>query len=104
MSTDGLAPSEYDKAADFYLKWLDRKVPDRDRRIPQSVEVMLGMLGDIRGSRVCDLGCGEGFLSRILARRGPWSRVSTSHGICCAMRGSIPMAAASPGSWTMRSR
>ena len=62
--------SEYDKAGDFYLRWLDRNVPDRDRRIPQSVEVMLPMLGDVRGIRLCDLGCGEGYLSRILARRG----------------------------------
>ena len=70
MRADLDSPSEYDKAGDFYLKWLDRNVPDRDRRIPQSVEIMLAMLGDVRGIRVCDLACGEGYLARILARRG----------------------------------
>ena len=70
MSTHELAASEYDKAGDFYLKWLDRNVPDRDRRIQASTEIMLSMLGDVEGIRVCDLGCGEGYLSRILAGRG----------------------------------
>ncbi len=62
--------SEYDKAGDFYLRWLDRNVPDRDRRIQASTGIMLAMLGDVEGIRVCDLGCGEGYLSRILASRG----------------------------------
>ena len=62
--------SEYDKAGDFYLNWLDRNVPDRDRRIQSSAEIMLAMLDDVQGTRVCDLGCGEGYLSRILASRG----------------------------------
>ncbi len=70
MRADLDSSSEYDKAGDFYLKWLDRNVPDRDRSIQPSVEVILAMLGDVRGIRVCDLGCGEGYLSRILASRG----------------------------------
>jgi SAM-dependent methyltransferase len=32
--------------------------------------VMLGQCGDVRGSRVLDLGCGEGRFSRMLAGRG----------------------------------
>ena len=65
-----MTASEYDKAGDFYLNWLDRNVPDRDRGIQSSVEIMLAMLDDVQGIRVCDLGCGEGYLSRILASRG----------------------------------
>ena len=70
MGIDELADSEYDKVGAFYLNWLDRNVPDRDRRIQPSVEIMLAMLGDVQGIGVCDLGCGEGYLSRILASRG----------------------------------
>ncbi|GAA3206482.1 class I SAM-dependent methyltransferase [Dactylosporangium siamense] len=32
--------------------------------------VLLRMLGDLQGQRVLDAGCGNGYLSRILARRG----------------------------------
>lgn len=62
--------SEYDKVGDFYVNWLDENVPDRDTQIQPSTEIMLAMLGDVQGSNICDLGCGEGYLSRILASRG----------------------------------
>ena len=42
--------SEYDKAGDFYLRWLDRNVPDRDRRIQASTEIMLSHAGGCRGN------------------------------------------------------
>ena len=70
MSIHELTESEYDKAGDFYVNWLDKNVPDRDTQIQPSIEIMLAMLGDVQGSNVCDLGCGEGYLSRILASRG----------------------------------
>ena len=62
--------SEYDKAGDFYFNWLDKNLPDRDRYIQPSIEIMLAMLGNVQGIKVCDLGCGDGYLSRILASRG----------------------------------
>lgn len=31
---------------------------------------IFGLLGDVRGRRVLDAGCGQGYLSRMLARRG----------------------------------
>lgn len=31
---------------------------------------LLTLIGDIRGQQVCDLGCGEGRMARLLARRG----------------------------------
>ena len=55
MGIDEVADSEYDKVGDFYLNWLDRNVQDRDRRIQPSVEIMLAMLGDAQGIRVCDI-------------------------------------------------
>lgn len=62
--------SEYDKAGDFYFNWLDKNLPDRDRYIQPSIEIMLDMLGNVQGIKICDLGCGDGYLSRILASRG----------------------------------
>ena len=70
MSIHELIESEYDKVGDFYVNWLDENVPDRDTQIQPSIEIMLAMLGDVQGTNVCDLGCGEGYLSRILASRG----------------------------------
>lgn len=68
MSATDLPESEYDKVGDFYINWLGGS--DRDENISLDIEIMLSMLGDIDGRCVCDLGCGEGFLSRILASRG----------------------------------
>ena len=62
--------SEYDKAGDFYFNWLDKNLPNRDRYIQPSIEIMLAMLGNVQGIKICDLGCGDGYLSRILASRG----------------------------------
>ena len=54
MGIDEVTDSEYDKIGDFYLNWLDRNVPDRDRRIQPSVEIMLIMLGNVQGISICD--------------------------------------------------
>jgi len=70
MSVDNLPESEYDKAGDFYFEWLGRNMPARDDRIDPLIEIMLAMLGDVNGRCVCDLACGEGYLSRILAGLG----------------------------------
>ena len=96
MSTHKLTESEYDKAGDFYVNWLDKNVPDRDTHIQPSTEIMLAMLGDVQGTNVCDLGCGEGYLSRILAGRGHSLQASTPPGFCCGMQGSIQISTASP--------
>lgn len=42
---------------------------DRNRRY-QSDEPMLELLGDVKGQRVLDVGCGNGYLCRKLARQG----------------------------------
>lgn len=70
MSADNLPESEYDKVGDFYFGWLEKHGADRDVRIDSTVEIILSMLGNVDGRRVCDLACGEGYLSRILASRG----------------------------------
>lgn len=68
MSVDNLPESEYDKVGEFYISWLGG--PDREVSISSDIELMLSMLGNVNGRCVCDLACGEGFLSRILASRG----------------------------------
>jgi ubiquinone/menaquinone biosynthesis C-methylase UbiE len=45
------------------------KYGDRNKEV-LSTPVILKMLGDLAGKRVLDAGCGEGYLSRLLAERG----------------------------------
>jgi SAM-dependent methyltransferase len=70
MNIEDLSESEYDKVGDFYFGWLQKYCPDRDVRISSDIEIMLSMLGNVEDRCICDLACGEGYLSRILAARG----------------------------------
>lgn len=61
----------YDEYADEYaasVAGADLRPPEEDALgiLPR----LLPLLGDVRGLPVLDAGCGEGYLSRILARRG----------------------------------
>lgn len=67
---DQLPHSEYDKAGDFYYNFITGHLLQPDSFFHENVAIMLDMLGDSVGRRVCDLACGEGFLSRILAQKG----------------------------------
>lgn len=59
-----------DAAYDDYAEWYDRYV--RDQPIYRDVVLpgMLDMAGELTGQRVLDLACGQGWLTRELARRG----------------------------------
>lgn len=70
MSRVDLPESEYDKVGSFYLDWLEKKMPDRDVQVGPEIEPLFSFLGNVAGCRVCDLACGEGYLSRLLAARG----------------------------------
>jgi ubiquinone/menaquinone biosynthesis C-methylase UbiE len=60
-----MAAARYDEMADFY----DGVVGDRTDDNAGTV-ALLDLVGDIRGSRILDLACGQGRIARELARRG----------------------------------
>ena len=66
MSEKEMPASEYDKFGDFCYDRVHEGDPSKD----QNVVAILSMLGDVTNLRICDLACGEGFFSRILAERG----------------------------------
>jgi SAM-dependent methyltransferase len=67
--------SDYDQyAAEYaaYVSWREQAITDED---PDGdpfgiLPTMLALLGEVAGQDVLDAGCGEGYLSRILAARG----------------------------------
>lgn len=68
---DARRTSGYDRYATEYAAYVDTREqhgPDVDPfgMLPH----ILGLLGDVAGQDVLDAGCGEGYLSRILAGRG----------------------------------
>lgn len=56
--------TRYDAIADFYAEMVGDDVSDA------VAAAVLDLAGDVRGARVLDLACGQGRLSRELARRG----------------------------------
>lgn len=59
----------WDDYADEYDQWLSRREPGAvvDTAFPDR---LLDLLGDLEGRAVLDAGCGQGYLSRMLAARG----------------------------------
>ena len=66
MSRDDSSTRSWDAIADDWIAHADAN----DYRNVFLMPRMLAMLGDVRGKRVLDLGCGEGGYARELARRG----------------------------------
>jgi hypothetical protein len=59
MSSDNLPHSDYDKAGDFYYNFITGSLRQPDSFFHENVAIMLDMLGDVEGRRVCDLACAE---------------------------------------------
>ncbi|HVC32722.1 MAG TPA: class I SAM-dependent methyltransferase [Chloroflexota bacterium] len=60
--------ARYDAIADWYDRFVGETGGARFERIEWPC--LRGILGDVRGRPVLDLACGQGFLSRLLARAG----------------------------------
>jgi SAM-dependent methyltransferase len=56
--------ARYDEIGDFYVDRVGMEAGD------PSAAAVLGMMGDVRGTRALDLACGPGRIARELARRG----------------------------------
>jgi ubiquinone/menaquinone biosynthesis C-methylase UbiE len=67
LSDDDIAASWDAKAHLWDSRYSEEGDPNRKY---QSDEVLFRLLGDVRGQRVLDAGCGQGYLSRVLARQG----------------------------------
>ena len=62
----------YDKHVRFYLDFVDRSLADKNGLWHVLLARFQEMLGDrLKDARVCDIACGEGYLSRFLAQLGP---------------------------------
>src|SRR5215211_6135392 len=63
--------SGYDQYAAEYAAYVDWREQDGPEADPFGIlSPLLALLGDIHDQTVLDAGCGEGYLSRILAARG----------------------------------
>lgn len=60
----------YDPIAAEYINHVEKHTADERSVHAVAVRALLMLAGDLRGKRICDLACGEGFLSRLLADRG----------------------------------
>src|SRR5215831_16298197 len=64
-------PSAYDPYADEYAAYVATREQDALEGDPFGIlPPLLAQLGDVTGQDLLDAGCGEGYLSRILAARG----------------------------------
>lgn len=71
MVKSTLSETVYDKNAKFYLEFVDRGLADGAGLLNVMLSAFHRLLGDrLDDARVCDIACGEGYLSRYLARLG----------------------------------
>jgi len=59
-------PAPYDAIADWYDGYLRDRPLYRETLLP----AVLTLAGDVQGQTICDLACGQGFITRALAQRG----------------------------------
>ena len=64
--TSSHVPAPYDAIADWYDGYLRDRPLYRETLLP----AVLDLVGDVQGQSICDLACGQGFITRALAQRG----------------------------------
>ncbi|WP_420631495.1 class I SAM-dependent methyltransferase [Candidatus Leptofilum sp.] len=65
-----MTESLYDSIDDYYTKFVHKELQNVHSHFSLRTNDILRILGDVDGKEVCDLACGEGYLSRIIAQRG----------------------------------
>lgn len=60
----------YDQISEFYLDFVRRALENESSAYQLAIQAILELAGDVSRQAVCDLACGEGTLSRMLASRG----------------------------------
>lgn len=58
--------SSYDSIADWYAAWVE----EESWAHPTLLYSLFSLTGDVSGSHILDLGCGEGYFSRAVAKNG----------------------------------
>jgi 2-polyprenyl-3-methyl-5-hydroxy-6-metoxy-1,4-benzoquinol methylase len=62
----------YDKHVQFYIDFVDRALADENGLWHILLSRFKAILGErIKGARICDIACGEGYLSRFLGQFEP---------------------------------
>ena len=61
-----LPSAAYDSIADWYARWVEQE----SWAHPTFLQHLFALTGDVSGSRILDVGCGEGYFSRAMARAG----------------------------------
>jgi ubiquinone/menaquinone biosynthesis C-methylase UbiE len=72
QGTRMMSETVYDKHVQFYIDFVDRVLADKNSLWHILLSRFKGILGDrIKGARICDIACGEGYLSRFLGQSEP---------------------------------
>lgn len=70
-TSEDMTTTVYDKHAEFYVDFIDRGLASESGYTSLLLSILVECLGDrLSDARVCDLCCGEGYLSRYLLTRG----------------------------------
>ena len=65
-----MIPAKYDQVGDFYLKFVEWGLANEQSLYSQTSQHLLKMADDVTGLHILDLCCGEGHLSKQLAKMG----------------------------------
>ncbi len=65
-----MTATPYDLITEFYLNFVQKGLENQTSIFHLAMKAILDLIGEIQGKRVCDLACGEGYLSRALAAQG----------------------------------
>lgn len=65
-----MTKSPYDAIDYYYAEFVHRELQDSESHFSLRTSEILRLLGKIKGRQIFDLACGEGYLSRMMAKQG----------------------------------